>query len=288
MAFKDPNTQLVISPIVDSLDKVDEKYRELYAETTDGKFQLRAELAFQSDFENTRNALQKERENSKKADKKLKELQSLIDSYDGIDPTAAKGMRTELETFKHNESDIGKIQALKAELEIKYGELKGQYDEIVKVNEGYVRERKANTLRDRARQALKHSGMPDYALDDGLMYAERMLEISDEGSIRVKKDSGLNTVYPEGVAVETWAGILKKEKPHLFGGSIGGGAGGSSEGSIAIEDWVHSGINGGINVTQLAKAASEDPKATLAMAKRAGVYDEVVKRFPYLFPKGVR
>ncbi len=288
MAFKDPNTQLVISPIVDSLDKVDEKYRDLYGETTDGKFQLKAEIAFQSDFENTRNALQKERESNKNLNKQLKDFKAQLDAYDGIDATAAKGMRTELDNLKSTENDINKVKSSKAELEIKYNELENKFNEVLKINEGYIKEKRTSTLKERARQALHQSGMPDYALDDGIMYAEKMLEIADDGSIRVKKDSNLNAVFPEGVTVETWAGLMKKTKPHLFGGSIGGGAGGSSGGSVAIDSWTTSGTDGGINVTQLVKAATEDPKGTLAMARRAGIYDDVIKRFPYLFPKDSR
>lgn len=288
MAFKDPNTQIVLIPIVDSLDKVDEKYKELYAETTDGKFQLKAELAFQSDFENTRNALQKEREISKALNNKYKELEAKYNAFDGLDPTAVKGMRTELENLKSNETDLNKVKSSKAELEIKFKDLQNQFNELAKMNETYLREKKITTLKEKARQALHQNGMPDYALDDGLMYAEKMLEMTDDGTVRVKKDNALNTNYPEGVTVETWAGLMKKNKPHLFGGSLGGGAGGSNDSPTAIDSWLTSGENGGINVTQLAKAALEDPKGTLAMARRAGKANEILQKFPYLFPKDAR
>ena len=95
MAFKDTNVKPVIEPIVDNLESVNEKYRDLYAETTDGKFQIMADIAFQSDFENVRKALNAERELNKGNQSKIKELQAVIDSYDGIDPTAAKGMKNE-------------------------------------------------------------------------------------------------------------------------------------------------------------------------------------------------
>ena len=58
MAFKDPDVKPVIEPIVSDISAVDEKYRDLYAETTDGKFQIKADIAFQSDFENMRKALE--------------------------------------------------------------------------------------------------------------------------------------------------------------------------------------------------------------------------------------
>lgn len=279
--FKDPNTK-TIPVIVDSLDSVDESIRGIYAETTDGKYQIRADIAFQSDFENTRNALQKERENFKEANKKLKDLQNQLDAYDGLDATAVKGMRVELDNLKNNENDINKIKSSKAELEIKFKELQTQANELIKINEVYQREKKTNALREKARQALHQNGMPDYAIDEGLMYAERMLEVTDDGAIRVRQDNSFNSVFPEGVTVETWAGVMKKNKPHLFGGSVGGGAGGSSSESASFEDWTNTGVNGGINITRLAQAIKEDPNAVKMVAQKKKID---LGKFAYLFNK---
>lgn len=279
--FKDPNTK-TIPVIVDNLDSVDESIRGIYAETTDGKFQIRADIAFQSDFENTRNALQKERENFKEANKKLKDLQNQLDAYDGLDATAVKGMRVELDNLKNNENDINKIKSSKAELEIKFKELQTQANELIKINEVYQREKKTNALREKARQALHQNGMPDYAIDEGLMYAERMLEVTDDGAIRVRQDNSFNSVFPEGVTVETWAGVMKKNKPHLFGGSVGGGAGGSSSESASFEDWTNTGVNGGINITRLAQAIKEDPNAVKMVAQKKKID---LSKFSYLFNK---
>lgn len=279
--FKDPNTK-TIPVIVDSLDSVDESIRGIYAETTDGKYQIRADIAFQSDFENTRNALQKERENFKEANKKLKDLQNQLDAYDGLDATAVKGMRVELDNLKNNENDINKIKSSKAELEIKFKELQTQANELIKINEVYQREKKTNALREKARQALHQNGMPDYAIDEGLMYAERMLEVTDDGAIRVRQDNSFNSVFPEGVTVETWAGVMKKNKPHLFGGSVGGGAGGSSSESASFEDWTNTGVNGGINITRLAQAIKEDPNAVKMVAQKKKID---LSKFSYLFNK---
>lgn len=281
MTFKDPNTT-ILPVTVDSLDSVDENLRGIYAETTDGKYQIRADIAFQSDFERVRDTLTKERTSNKELTSKVKDLQSRLDAYDGLDATAVKGMRVELDNLKNNESDVNKIKSSKAELEIKFKELTTKFDELSKINETYLREKKTNTLREKARQALHQNGMPDYAIDDGLMYAERMLEMADDGSVRVKHDNNLNSIYPEGVTVETWAGIIKKNKPHLFGGSIGGGAGGSGSESTVFEDWTNTGINGGINLTKLAKAIREDPNAVRAVAKKKNID---LSRFEYMFRK---
>ena len=281
MTFKDPNTT-ILPVTVDSLDSVDENLRGIYAETTDGKYQIRADIAFQSDFERVRDTLTKERTSNKELTSKVKDLQSRLDAYDGLDATAVKGMRVELDNLKNNESDVNKIKSSKAELEIKFKELTTKFDELTKINETYLREKKTNTLREKARQALHQNGMPDYAIDDGLMYAERMLEMADDGSVRVKHDNNLNSIYPEGVTVETWAGIIKKNKPHLFGGSIGGGAGGSGSESAIFEDWTNTGMNGGINLTKLAKAIREDPNAVRAVAKKKNID---LSRFEYMFRK---
>ena len=115
MAFKDTNVKPVIEPIVDNLESVNEKYRDLYAETTDGKFQIMADIAFQSDFENVRKALNAERELNKGNQSKIKELQAVIDSYDGIDPTAAKSkLIAELERSleQHIKGELAKLRKL--------------------------------------------------------------------------------------------------------------------------------------------------------------------------------
>ena len=152
MAFKDPDVKPVIEPIVSDISAVDEKYRDLYAETTDGKFQIKADIAFQSDFENMRKALAAERENSKANKAKVKELQSALDAYDGVDAVSVKGMRSELESLKSNETDISKLKSGKADLELKYKELSEKFENLVKQNERYESERKLNTLKEQARK----------------------------------------------------------------------------------------------------------------------------------------
>ena len=283
MAFKDPDVKPVIEPIVSDISAVDEKYRDLYAETTDGKFQIKADIAFQSDFENMRKALAAERENSKANKAKVKELQSALDAYDGVDAVSVKGMRSELESLKSNETDISKLKSGKADLELKYKELSEKFENLVKQNERYESERKLNTLKEQARKALKQNGISEGAEDDGLMWAVNSLELTDDGSARVKEHNAGN--FPAGISVDSWAQFLKKSKPYLFGGSIGGGAGGSSAGSPGIDSWTNTGIDGGINVTKLVQAAREDPQATLAVARKAGVEKEVLNRFGYLFKK---
>lgn len=281
MAFKNPNEQMVISPIVDNLDSVDERYRDLYGETTDGKFQLKADIAFQSDFENTRNALSKEREYSKELKAKIKSYESQIEAYGGVDPTAVKGMRAELDSLKSSETDLMKVKAINADLTLKYNDLTEKFKTVTKENETYQQEKRNYLLREGARNAFRQNGMPDFALEDGLMYAERYLEVADDGSIRVK-DTGNNTIFPAGIGADSFAQILKKEKPHLYGGSVGGGAGGSSAVPTGSDSWIKA--DGSVNVTKLAKFAREDPKGTLAVARRNKID---LSGYMYMFPKDI-
>lgn len=285
MAFKDPNVQL-ISPIVDSLDSVDESLKGLYAETTDGKYQIRAELAFQSDFEKTHGALTKERDANKKLTQQIKELQGKLDAYDGVDATAVKGMQTELATLRSTESDLGKIKTSKADLELQFKNLKEQFEEMRKTNQRYETERAENRLKETARKALVQNGIEEVALEDGLMWATRLLETAEDGTVRVKK--GDNTIFPEGIGVDGFAQILKKTKPYLFGGSVGGGASGSSISAVPSDNWTNTGLNGGINVTRLVQALKEDPKGTLALAKAKGLEQEIRTRFAFAIPKDVK
>lgn len=283
MAFKDPNVTAVIEPIVSDLNTVDEKYRDLYAETTDGQFQIKADIAFQNDFENLRKALNSEREGNKNNKQKIKELQSVIDAYGGIDPTAVKGMQNELNTLKSNETDITRLKSGKADLELRYKELNEKFDNLLKQNERYETERKLNNLKEQARKALKQNGIAEGAEDDGLMWAVNVLEISEDGAVRVKENNNGN--FPAGISVDSWAQFLKKSKPYLFGGSIGGGASGSVSGATGIDSWTNTGIDGGINLTKLVQAVKEDPDAVRAVARKAGIEKELLSKYAYLFKK---
>lgn len=279
MTFKDPNTT-TIPVTVDSLDAVDENLRGIYAETTDGKFQIRADIAFQSDFEKVRDTLAKERTSNKDLTSKVKDLQSRLDAYGGIDAVAVKGMQNELANLKSTETDLVKIQSAKAELELKLNGLQDQFNELTQQNKKYEAERAKNRLRDGARRALVQNGIEEMALEDGLIWAERCLELAEDGSIRVK--DGDNSVYPAGISVDSWATIFKKNKPYYFGGSVGGGAGGSNTGSSPIDNWTNTGVNGGVNITKLMLAIREDPKAVRAVAKTKGID---LSRYAYMFPK---
>ena len=278
MAFKDPNTK-TFQPIVDSLDGVDENIKSLYAETTDGKYQIRADIAFQSDFERVRDTLTKERTSNKELNAKLKELQSKLDAYGGIDPTGVKGMQTELANLKSTETDLSKIKSSKADLELQFKNLKEQFDELSKINQRYEKERTEQRLKDSARKAFGDNGILDSAMEDGLLWATQVLESAEDGSVRVKD----GTKYPAGVSVDSWVQLFKKDKPHLFGGSVGGGAGGSVNNSIEIENWTNTGLDGGINVTKLAQAIKDDPKAVVAVAKAKGLEKVLRERYGYLY-----
>lgn len=280
MAFKDPNVKPVIDPVVDSLDNVSEQYRGLYAETTDGKFQIMADIPFQNDFDNIRKALNSERELNKGNQAKIKELQGVIDSYGGLDATAVKGMQTELANLKSSESDVVKLKSSKADLELKFNDLNDKFNALLKQNERYENERKLNSLKDQARKALRQNGIAEGAEDDGLMWAVNVLETAEDGSVRVKEGNSGN--FPAGISVDSWAQFLKKSKPYLFGGSIGGGAGGSSGNVVGIDSWTNTGENGGVNVTKLVQSAIEDPAATLAVARKAGIEKEIVERYPFI------
>lgn len=278
MAFKDPNTK-TFQAIVDSLDGVDENLKSLYAETTDGKYQIRADIAFQSDFERVRDTLSKERTSNKELNAKLKELQSKLDAYGGIDPTGVKGMQTELANLKSTETDLSKIKSSKADLELQFKNLKEQFDELSKINQRYEKERTEQRLKESARKAFGDNGILDSAMEDGLLWATQVLESAEDGSVRVKD----GTKYPAGVSVDSWVQLFKKDKPHLFGGSVGGGAGGSVTNSMEIENWTNTGLDGGINVTKLAQAIKEDPKAVVAVAKAKGLEKVLRERYGYLY-----
>lgn len=267
---------------VDTLDNVDSKVKDLYAETEDGKYRLIADVPLEDDFKNTYDALQKERASRKDIEKQFKEVNNRLKEFDGINVSDFNKMKTELDTYKNSSNDVMKLQQANADYKYKVEELTKSNQQIIEKLNAYELERKQNNLKESARKALKNNGVSDYAMEDALLWATNQLGIADDGTVSIKDGvAGMQA----GLSVDSWARLMKETKPYLFGGTVGGGAGGSGSSIKISEDWSNTGADGGVNITRLSQALQKDYDTTVAVAKQKGVYDNLIKSYPYLFSK---
>ena len=278
--LKDNDNKIKLEQVVESLDSVDEQYRNFYGETTDGRFGLRLDLPFQGDFDKVYSALGKEREASKDKDKSISSLKAQLAMYDGIDVNKYKQDMIALDKFRSTDNDVGKLKTQNADLTLKFEEMQKSYNDALSTLEKFKVERKEQNLKSTALKALRAMHIEPYAEADGLLWATNMLEADDNGEIRVKDGiEGFNA----GLGVESWANLLAQKKPYLFGGSVGGGAGGSgAKFPVGADDWTNTGANGGINATKFCQAYAKDPQGTMALAKQRGLDKTVREQFGFL------
>lgn len=262
------------------LSQVDEKYKDLYIEK-DGAFILDTDNVYQEDYEKTYATLQKVRDEKKELEKQVKSLTNTVNAFGDLTPESLSSMKSELAELKSKDDDVTKLKSINADYKYQLEQLQNSNQKVMEQLQTYEKERKGNILKETARKALKENGVSDYAIDDALLWANNQLKLTEDGTV-VVKDGVYN--MSEGLNVNGWARLLREQKPHLFGGSVGGNASGSSSVSSS-EDWSNTGIGGGINVTRLAKALKDDKQGTIAILKQKGLYEKAVTTFPFLLKK---
>lgn len=248
--------------IVDSLDEVDEKYRDLYTEK-DGKYHLTEVegIRSQTDVNNLTGSLTKERNDHKETKAKLAK-------FGDADPDTLASDLAELETLrtsggKADEKVIeARVNAAKAPLERRVRELEGTNAELTTENTTLKTTEKTRRIHDVARAAAVKLQLVDTAVDDALMYAERHLDIDDAGNVVTKDISGITA----GLTAEDWLSDMSKKRPHWLPPSSGGGAGGGNGTPVTGNPWSHAHWNMG----EQGRIVRENPQRAEALAKAAG------------------
>lgn len=258
---------MAIQVVVEDINTVDEKYRDLYSEKN-GKWELTevAGIRTEADVTRLQSALNKERADHKKAKETLQK-------FDGLDPEEVRTKLdrvVELEELVKGKPDDNKIneiveQRLKsriAPLEREKTTLATKLAEKEKAIEELThRERRSKIVEEIRSAATKAKLLPE-AIDDAVLLGMQTMDLDEMGAVRVKANSG----FTEGVDPSVWFTELQNKRPHWWGTSSGSGArgsGGSNSGEnpFSHEHW---------NLTKQGQLMKENPKRAEEMARSAG------------------
>lgn len=259
----DGNTQLELS--YDSADDIPAGMESLYTEK-DGKQVLTGVkgMKTQADIDRLQTALTKERNDHKTVRTQL----SSLSSYGSIEEITANLDRIpelEAKQGKGDPADIEKIVTARlAPVQRKLDEALTTISEKDKEICTYKGEKTKATIADTVRKAAKGLKIRESAIEDAIMFGERVLTIDESGNVVTKENSG---VTPFATAEDMLRDILPTRQHWLedsFGGGSQGGKGGQFSGT---DPYSHDGWS----ITEQMKLMKSDPAKAKKLAERNGV-----------------
>jgi hypothetical protein len=262
---------MAIKAVVDKLEDVPEQYRDLYTERN-GKFEVSGIEGIRTDADVTRlsSALEKERKDHKTVkqtlttilgDRKPEDVVTLLDRIPELE-LAAEG---KVDDNKINEMVEKRIGAKLGPVQRQLQQLTTQNAEKDQIITAFQTKERTRTIHDHVREAInKTQGFQVAAVEDALLFAERMLEVTEEGKVVTKDNVGVTP----GVDAVVWLTDMQQRKPHWWGPSQGGGAGGNNGkgGSSGDNPWTHENWN----MTKQGEMYKANPARAEQLAKSAG------------------
>lgn len=254
--------------IVDNLDGIDEKYHDLYVEK-DGKFHfIQVEgLKPLSEFTTVHTALSKERNDHKDTKQKLA-------GFAGLNPDEVRAQLDripELEIAATGKVDEKAIEAIvSTRIASKLAPIERDRDRLVReamekdnTIKSFVQGEKTRKITDAVRSAARTAKVLDTAQEDAILLAERVFEVTDEGSVVTRDGVGVTP----GISPDIWLTDLRTSRSHWWGPSAGGGATGGRSGTgsgpnpFSADGW---------NMTAQGALIKADRVKAEQMAKAAG------------------
>jgi ribosomal protein L12E/L44/L45/RPP1/RPP2 len=223
-----------------------------------------------TDFAKLNTALGKERNDhkttkallAKLGDRNIDEVVAQLDRIPELE--AAAGGK--LDDKRVGELVEGKLNAKLAPVQRELQTAKAQLAERDQLIQGYVTKERTRTIHDAVRGAIgKAQGFQPSAVEDALMYAERMFEVDEQGNVVTKDNVGVTP----GIAADVWLSEMQAKKNHWWGPTAGGGAGGNTGkgGQLSGNNpWTAANWN----MTEQGKLYRADPKKAEQMARSAG------------------
>lgn len=259
----DGNTQIELS--YDSADDIPAGMESLYTEK-DGKQVLTGVkgMKTQADIDRLQTALTKERNDHKTVRTQL----SSLSSYGTIEEITANLDRIpelEAKQGKGDPADIEKIVTARlAPVQRKLDEALNTISEKDKEIGTYKGEKTKATIADTVRKAAKSLKIRESAIEDAIMFGERVLTIDESGNVVTKENSG---VTPFATAEDMLRDILPTRQ-HWLEDSFGGGSqGGKGSQFSGTDPYSHDGWS----ITEQMKLMKSDPAKAKKLAERNGV-----------------
>lgn len=259
---------MAIKAIVDDINEVDEKYRDLYTQKGD-KWELTGVTGFKTQGDIDR--LQTSLTNERAAHAATKSKFAPLAEFDLNEVVTKLDRYAELEASAGNKLDEAGIQKLvdarlntvKAPLERELN--KAKQDLVVRDQEveGYKSKEKQRKISDAIRVAAVKLKVQESAIEDAIMLGERSFEVTEEDRIITRDGIGVTP----GVEAETWLTDMQAKRPHWWGTSQGGGANGSRSTATGAENpW----SDAHWNMTKQGQIFNENASKAEQMAKAAG------------------
>jgi len=252
-----------------TLEGLDPAFHELYTEQADKTFLLTGVegMKTQGDIDKVTQALVKERADHKA----LKEKFSLLGDQDPVDLLAQLDRVKELEAAAAGKIDEAKINDIvEGRLRTKLGpierentQLKAQLAAEQQVSTELKSKDRKRTIHDVARSAAIKLGVIPEALDDVLLYADSILDLTEDNRVVTRDQVGVTP----GIDPEVWLTEMQQKKRYWWPGSQSGNSTGSGSSGISGDNpWTATGWN----LTRQGEIVNQDPKRAEQLARSAG------------------
>ena len=269
---------MALKTVVEKLEDVDEAFREHYVETTNPKTkQVYYVLGLEGSIDPLPQVTSLRNENGAYRIK-LRDAEAnygKLKAFEGMDAAeviAKLDRIAELEAANGGKLDDtainkiveGRIATKIAPLERQIAALTTERDTFKSTNEQYTAKEKQRMIADSVRAACSKMKVQAEAVDDAIMYAERIMEVDEEGNVSVKDKVG----FTPGLDVASWLGDMQPKRPHWWGPSGGSGARGS--GGSNFQGGQNPWSNEHWNISKQNEVYRADPKRAEQMATSAG------------------
>jgi hypothetical protein len=191
-------------------------------------------------------------------DKKPEDIQAALDRIPELE-TAAAG---KIDEEKLGQIVEGRVRGKLAPVERQLNEAKTALSERDALIQTYQTRETTRTIHDAVREAAAKTKMVPSAVEDMLMYAERVFAVGEDGKVTVKEGAGTT----EGVTPDVWLTEMQVKRPHWWPMSAGGGANGGGVGAGADNPFTYEGWN----MTKQGQVHRENPARAEMLARAAG------------------
>jgi len=262
----------MLQVVHDKIDDVPEQYRELYTER-DGKFHLTgiSGVKTQADVDRVHSDLTKERDEHKKTKEHLviwegmdhDEVVGKLDRIHELE-VAAKGNKEEMDS-KLEELTEARIKSRIAPVERENINLKKKLEDAEGELETLRSEKIQRLVHDKVRAAAAEGKVIPEAIDDVLLLANAVFEVTSDGVVLTRENPYGMTA---GLAPDLWLQEMQEKRPHWWPRSTGGESKGSgSSGGFSNNPWT----NEHWNLTEQGKVVKQHGQERAEqMAKAAG------------------
>jgi hypothetical protein len=271
---------MALKTVIASLDDVDEVFREHYVETKDPKDPAKVQfvLGIEGSIDPLPGvkALRTENGSFRIKLRDTEQKYGKLEAFKDMDPAEVLSKLdriAELELAAGGKLDDKAIETIvESRIKTKTAPLERQLQTVtqerdtfkVQVEEFSTRDKKRLVEDDVRAAAVKMKMLPE-AVEDAIMYADRVMEVNAEGVVSVKDKVG----FTPGLDVASWLGDMQAKRPHWWPASAGGGGRGNSGGGNGVggpNPW----SNENWNITEQNRIYKEDKKKAEQLATNAG------------------